>query len=968
MKNYFKIFTFITLLLSSCVSFAYEFSITAIPPQVPPQVLPGQIFTVQYQVQNTSKKTYASAGYISNNRGITQVVAAGLCGGRSQDPTNPPGRFKLTPGESCTLELQINTTLLGPVGTKINSGPKVCTNPSLADGGHCNEPLFPLQRLNIKVINASQAVTLSVSPNPNIVSPNATFVWTITNTSTTTPAYIVDVNFGSFASAIVAGSEVRTNCDAIPKNSTCTITAKAGPNAAALTNIQFSGANANPVTVGAAIVAPIQVSPSAISFGSPTDTSNNTITITNNTPVDVTSIAVDLSGAGHTGVSISTNGCTGTLLPTHSCQITFGATANSYGTGTLNVNYLEGGDPGPAVPISISIADTTVTFSGGPITSAATAYTITNDPAGFTWQGPLVSYNLTNMNVSFVSSTCPLVVGSPISPGNSCTVTFQATGPITAPVGVGSLTAMGTNLLTTSTSLMAESFVNVSIAPDAEQHLQYKFLTVTAFNDPIQIQTATLSAAVSGVTTVCASTDGSTCDYTSDATCDVGSSLPANTSCNLVIKALATSGGNPIPIGAHPGGTLTLVIKDQTTMSTIDVVFTVDQLLALYAAGSFQTAGSTPVSSIAYWDGSAWNAPAGGSPSEIARALALFKGDLYLGGDFASIVGISGTTFIGKWNGATWSSIGNFAGTSPGVTSLIKTTAGEPTDTGGTLIIGGGFTGPSAELAVWNGTTLSSYNNSSVTGGAINALAYGPDPTHSGNTLYSGSGFPTYTPPGSELPGVAFWSNSGAGQWELPPCSPTCNTSFTSAVNALLFVGSDLYVGGNFTQVTDAPLAATRVALWDESTSTWSTLPSGSNNGFNNPVDGFAYDPVSTNIYAAGTFTQLGDGSTSMKYISLWDGSSWNAVAGDTIDITNISNSVNVPYVYNNQLFIGGTFVTSDTGAITLNNIASCNIGPSSSCSTGQWSALDGGLTRTIITPQVIDLLAAPSLTLSVPP
>jgi hypothetical protein len=72
---------------------------------------------------------------------------------------------------------------------------------------------------------------------------------------------------------------------------------------------------------------------------------------------------------------------------------------------------------------------------------------------------------------------------------------------------------------------------------------------------------------------------------------------------------------------------------------------------ALYAAGAFPTAGGTPASGIARWDGTSW-APLGGGMSSRVNALTVFddggRAALYAGGSFRTAFD-SGDSFLAKW-------------------------------------------------------------------------------------------------------------------------------------------------------------------------------------------------------------------------------------------------------------------------------------------------------------------------------
>lgn len=69
---------------------------------------------------------------------------------------------------------------------------------------------------------------------------------------------------------------------------------------------------------------------------------------------------------------------------------------------------------------------------------------------------------------------------------------------------------------------------------------------------------------------------------------------------------------------------------------------------ALYAGGSFSTAGGVTVNHVAKWDGTAWSAlggPGGIGTSGSVGAIAVYDDgggpDLYAGGDFLMAGGVS---------------------------------------------------------------------------------------------------------------------------------------------------------------------------------------------------------------------------------------------------------------------------------------------------------------------------------------
>jgi hypothetical protein len=157
---------------------------------------------------------------------------------------------------------------------------------------------------------------------------------------------------------------------------------------------------------------------------------------------------------------------------------------------------------------------------------------------------------------------------------------------------------------------------------------------------------------------------------------------------------------------------------------------------ALFAAGAFSLAGGSPANDVARWDGSTWSALGtglGGGVFPIARAMATFDDGsgtrLYVGGTFSSAGG-GPVANLAAWDGASWSDVGG--GLDGDVICLVVFDDGS----GPALYVGGDFThagGVASEgVARWDGTAWSS--RSLATG--ILAMAVHDD--GSGPALYAG--------------------------------------------------------------------------------------------------------------------------------------------------------------------------------------------------------------------------------------
>jgi hypothetical protein len=93
----------------------------------------------------------------------------------------------------------------------------------------------------------------------------------------------------------------------------------------------------------------------------------------------------------------------------------------------------------------------------------------------------------------------------------------------------------------------------------------------------------------------------------------------------------------------------------------------------VYAGGAFTTAGGSPATNIAQWNGSSWTALGSGlggglqGTSVGVYALAMSGATLHAGGNF-STTGGSAATNTAKWDGTNWTALGSgVSGTFPGV-------------------------------------------------------------------------------------------------------------------------------------------------------------------------------------------------------------------------------------------------------------------------------------------------------------
>ena len=184
----------------------------------------------------------------------------------------------------------------------------------------------------------------------------------------------------------------------------------------------------------------------------------------------------------------------------------------------------------------------------------------------------------------------------------------------------------------------------------------------------------------------------------------------------------------------------------------------------LYAGGTFTQAGGNSANYIASWNDTAWSSVGSGAGTNGVNnpvyAMAVYNGKLYVGGEFLYACGDT-VNDIGAWDGKTWSSVDS---------GIDRMHVGNEVEAlavyNGNLYVGGSFSkvygSPGNYIARWNGTHWSSTGSGSNSD--VVALA-----AYNGK-LYAGGGFnimdgksayfmadwndtiwtsPTYTPGGS---------------------------------------------------------------------------------------------------------------------------------------------------------------------------------------------------------------------------
>jgi trimeric autotransporter adhesin len=292
---------------------------------------------------------------------------------------------------------------------------------------------------------------------------------------------------------------------------------------------------------------------------------------------------------------------------------------------------------------------------------------------------------------------------------------------------------------------------------------------------------------------------------------------------------------------------------------------------ALYVGGNFVSAGGVAASGIARWNGASWSALGTGvsdkGSSGTVRALQVFDDGsgpaLYAGGTFSSAGGVD-SPGIAKWNGTSWSAVES------GVNGHIRCMTVFDDGPGPALYVGGDFNGASGvaayEIAKWNGTSWSGVGNE--VNYAVNAITVFNDGT--GPALYAAGDF--------DIAGglsVSHIAKLNAGNW-LPLGSGLVVYEFGTVNSLAVFndgSGSDLYVGGALVEA--GGLSAYGLARWNGAS--WSTAPgTGIHNGFG--CAGYALSTFDGALFAGGTL--ISPDITFENCVAGWNGAHWTAAGG----------------------------------------------------------------------------------------
>ncbi len=293
----------------------------------------------------------------------------------------------------------------------------------------------------------------------------------------------------------------------------------------------------------------------------------------------------------------------------------------------------------------------------------------------------------------------------------------------------------------------------------------------------------------------------------------------------------------------------------------------------VYVGGQFTTAGGISSPGIARWDGSAWHSVGGGLAvvgTPNVRAIAVSGSNIYAGGAFTDANGNTSADYIAMWDGASWNALGT------GLNGTVNTIAIGNSN----IYVGGFFTDAGSittadRIAYWNGSSWNALSTGSTT--TVNAIAFESD-----TSIYVGI---------AGAPGLRRWNGTAFS-------SVGGTNTLNNAVQSILLQGSNVIVGGSFTQnVNKSPLRLGRIAQWTGSA--WQALDS-----LSGTVNALGY--ASSTLYIGGAFSDAGT-MVNADRLAQWNGTRLLPVG------TGLANTVRAIVASGTTVSVGGDFEDADT-------------------------------------------------------
>ncbi|MBM4112703.1 MAG: hypothetical protein FJ253_04910 [Phycisphaerae bacterium] len=329
----------------------------------------------------------------------------------------------------------------------------------------------------------------------------------------------------------------------------------------------------------------------------------------------------------------------------------------------------------------------------------------------------------------------------------------------------------------------------------------------------------------------------------------------------------------------------------------------------LFVGGLFGSIGGVPANFVAKWNGTTWS-PLGSGTNATVRSFAVFDEgmgqgpSLFVGGNFTSAGGMSANG-IARWNGVAWSPVSGAADSSDnGVNGSVLSMAvfDDGSGAGPVLHVGGWFSAasgtPAPNVARWNGSSWSAMGNG-LDGSVFTFAAY-DDGSGDGPALYTGGWF---TKSGATVVNrIARWNGS---EWTPVGEGVDSGVHALAVWDDGRGRGPSLYVGGFFSNAGRE--FAQNIARWDGAN--WSALPlqiAGAVQSLAVHDDGTG---GGKQLYAGGgMFIPVG-AAFPFAGVAKWDGAEWSLLQGGTDNVVFRVFGTTSGSAVGNALYAGGSFL-----------------------------------------------------------
>jgi len=398
--------------------------------------------------------------------------------------------------------------------------------------------------------------------------------------------------------------------------------------------------------------------------------------------------------------------------------------------------------------------------------------------------------------------------------------------------------------------------------------------------------------------------------------------IPASASAQPASRAASPAVDKVSPEGfLNPDGTLRLDRKSsgQLNLSGWDVQLD-PQRGPLFAPPPVPLASLT----LGHWDDVGLT-----SVNSQVRAIAVSGSNVYVGGYFTDLNGISAADYIAKWDGASWSALGGNGVGNGSLNGPVLDVAVSGSDVYAAGIFANvdpaGAVIPEADfIARFDGSDWSALGSNGTGDGSLNNTVYAM--AVNGSSVYAGGGFTDVDPvTGAAIPEADYIAKFDGTDWSALGGDGVGNGSLNSTVLAIAVSGSNVYAGGFFTNVDPVTGAAIPeadyIAKFDGSD--WSALGSNGELTPDGSLNSVVWDVAisGSNVYAGGSFTDVdpvtGAAIPEADYIAKFDGTDWSALGGNGTGDGSLNNAVFAIGVSGSNVYAGGSFTDVDpvTGA-----------------------------------------------------